>query len=122
MLSRLTKQVIETALKEEMAEHLGTMTVKRAQPIRRTNTMGTKCPAAIQLWKNTRNEFTPFLDWDVEIRKIICTTNALKCLNPVTRSLDPTGRGKARWVIRWKAALNAFAITFAGRLTPTETN
>lgn len=39
---------------------------------------------------------------------------ALKCLYLVTRSLDPTGRGRARWVIRWKAALNAFAITFDG--------
>ena len=38
---------------------------------------------------------------------------------PVTRSLDPTGRGKARWAMRWKPALNAFAITFEGRITPT---
>jgi hypothetical protein len=37
----------------------------------------------------------------------------------VTRSLDPTGRGRARWVIRWKAALNAFAITFDGRINPS---
>ncbi|ORA39206.1 hypothetical protein BST13_02775 [Mycobacterium aquaticum] len=36
-----------------------------------------------------------------------------------TRSLDPTGRGKARWAMRWKPALNAFAITFNGRITPT---
>lgn len=111
-----------------------------------TEKWGSKYPAAIQLWNNAWNEFIPFLDWDVEIRKIICTTNAieslnaryrravrarghfpndqaaLKCLYLVTRSLDPTGRGRARWVIRWKAALNAFAITFTGRLTPTETN
>ena len=44
---------------------------------------------------------------------------ALKCLYLVTRSLDPTGRGRARWVIRWKAALNAFAITFDGRINPS---
>jgi transposase-like protein len=44
---------------------------------------------------------------------------ALKCLYLVTRSLDPTGRGKARWAMRWKPALNAFAITFNGRITPT---
>ena len=31
----------------------------------------------------------------------------------------PTGRGKARWAMRWKPALNAFAITFNGRITPT---
>ena len=41
---------------------------------------------------------------------------ALKCLYLVTRSLDPTGRGRARWVTRWKPALNAFAITFEGRI------
>ena len=44
---------------------------------------------------------------------------ALKCVYLVTRSLDPTGRGRARWVTRWKPALNAFAITFDGRLNPT---
>ncbi|WP_327152634.1 hypothetical protein [Nocardia sp. NBC_01329] len=33
----------------------------------------------------------------------------------VTRSLDPTGAGRARWTIRWKPAVNAFAITFADR-------
>jgi len=46
-------------------------------------------------------------------------TAALKCLYLVTRALDPTGRGRARWVIRWKAALNAFAITFEGRINPS---
>jgi putative transposase len=47
---------------------------------------------------------------------------ALKCLYLVTRSLDPTGRGRTRWITRWKPALNAFAITFEGRLTPSTTN
>jgi putative transposase len=102
-----------------------------------------KYPAAVKLWRSAWSEFIPFLDYDVEIRKIICTTNAieslnaryrravrarghfpndaaaLKCLYLVTRSLDPTGRGRARWVIRWKAALNAFAITFDGRINPS---
>jgi len=32
------------------------------------------------------------------------------------RSLDPSGRGRARWITRWKAALNAFAITFDDRI------
>ncbi|WP_146069303.1 transposase, partial [Cryobacterium sp. Y11] len=40
---------------------------------------------------------------------------ALKCLYLVTRSLDPTGEGRARWTMRWKPALNAFAITFHDR-------
>ena len=92
------------------------------------------------------SEFVPFLDYDVEIRKVICSTNAieslnaryrravkarghfpteqaaLKCLYLVTRSLDPTGKGRARWAMRWKPALNAFAITFAGRIVPSNGN
>ncbi len=27
-----------------------------------------------------------------------------------------TGKGRARWVARWKPALNAFAMTFEGRI------
>ena len=40
----------------------------------------------------------------------------------MTRSPDPTGRGRARWAMRWKPALNAFAITFAGRIVPSGLN
>ena len=103
-------------------------------------------PAVIRLWRTAWSEFVPFLDYDVEIRRIVCSTNAieslnaryrravrarghfpteqaaLKCLYLATRALDPTGRGKARWAIRWKPALNAFAITFEDRLTPSTTN
>ncbi len=42
---------------------------------------------------------------------------APKCLYLAIRSLDPTGRGRKRWTNRWKAALNAFGITFDGRLS-----
>jgi transposase-like protein len=104
---------------------------------------GPQYPAIIRLWTNAWSEFVPFLDYDVEIRRVICSTNAiesinaryrrairarghfpteqaaLKCLYLVTRSLDPTGRGRARWAMRWKPALNAFAITFEGRITPS---
>lgn len=104
---------------------------------------GPRYPAIVRLWENAWTEFVPFLDYDVEIRRVICSTNAieslnaryrravrarghfpteqsaLKCLYLVTRSLDPTGRGRARWAMRWKPALNAFAITFEGRVTPT---
>ena len=41
---------------------------------------------------------------------------ALKCIYLVVRSLDPKGTGQERWINRWKPALNAFAITFEGRL------
>jgi putative transposase len=46
---------------------------------------------------------------------------ALKCLHLVTRSLDPTGTGRTRWAMRWKPALNAFAITFGDRFPAAET-
>jgi putative transposase len=42
---------------------------------------------------------------------------ALKCLYLAIMSLDPTGRGRQRWTNRWKAPLNAFDITFDGRLS-----
>ncbi|SFV24946.1 Transposase (or an inactivated derivative) [Micrococcus terreus] len=94
---------------------------------------GEKYPAIVQLWESSWAEFVPFLEYDVEIRRVICTTNAiesinaryrravrarghfpneaaaLKCLYLLTRSLDPPGGGRARWVMRWKPALNAFA-------------
>ena len=106
---------------------------------------GKKYGAIIRLWKSAWEEFIPFLDYDLEIRTVICSTNAieslnaryrravrarghfpteqaaLKCLYLVTRSLDPTGRGRTRWTMRWKPALNAFAITFADRWPAAET-
>ena len=42
---------------------------------------------------------------------------ALKVLYLTVVSLDPTGKGRARWTNRWKAALNAFDITFDGRVS-----
>jgi transposase-like protein len=53
--------------------------------------------------------------WHKAFGAILSEQAALKCLYLVTRSLDPTGRGRKRW----KPALNAFAITFEGRITPT---
>jgi transposase-like protein len=106
---------------------------------------GGRYRAMIQLWRNAWEEFTPFLSYDPEIRKVICSTNAieslnaryrravrarghfpneqaaLKCLYLVTRSLDPTGTGRTRWTMRWKPALDAFAITFGDRWPAAET-
>lgn len=98
-------------------------------------------PAMIRLWENAWSEVTPFLQFDTEIRKIVCTTNAIESINARLRravnarghfpteqaamkvlylalcSLDPTGKGKARWSNRWKAALNALDIAFDGRVS-----
>jgi putative transposase len=104
-------------------------------------TWGSKYPAIIRLWENAWAEFVPFLAFSPEIRKVVCSTNAiesvnarirravrarghfpneqaaLKCVYLAVMSLDPTGKGRKRWVTRWKAALNAFEITFEGRLS-----
>jgi putative transposase len=37
--------------------------------------------AMIRLWRNAWEEFIPFLDYDVEIRKMPCSTNAIESLN-----------------------------------------
>jgi transposase-like protein len=100
-----------------------------------------KYPAIIRLWTNAWSEFVPFLAFDAHIRTVISTTNAIesvnarirravnarghfpteqaamKCVYLAIMSLDPTGTGRQRWSNRWKAALNAFDITFDGRLS-----
>jgi transposase-like protein len=104
-------------------------------------TWGEKYPAIVKLWENAWAEFVPFLAFDPEIRRVICSTNAiesvnsrirravrarghfpteqaaLKCVYLAVMALDPTGRGQKRWITRWKPALNAFDITFDGRLS-----
>ncbi len=98
-------------------------------------------PAIIKLWENAWAEFVPFLAFDTDIRTVICTTNAIESINARIRravnarghfpneqaamkcvylaimSLDSTGTARKRWSNRWKAALNAFEITFDGRLS-----
>ncbi|MDA3665040.1 transposase, partial [Mycobacterium xenopi] len=97
-----------------------------------SQTWGPRYPAIIKLWENAWAEFVSFLAFDKEIRSVICTTNsieslnsrirravnarghfpteqaALKCIYLAIMSLDPTGKGRKRWMNRWKAPLNAF--------------
>ena len=106
-----------------------------------TDTWGERYPAITKLWDAAWAEFVPFLQFDTSIRTVVCTTNAiesinarirravnarghfpteaaaLKCVYLAIMSLDPTGRGRKRWTNRWKEALNAFDITFDGRLS-----
>ena len=42
---------------------------------------GDRYPAMIRLWTNAWEEFIPFLDYDVEIRRVLCSTNAIESLN-----------------------------------------
>jgi transposase-like protein len=105
---------------------------------------GGQYPAIVDLWRRNWERFTPFLGFDAAIRKIIYTTNAIESLNyqlrkvTKTRGHFPTEQAVLKILyltIRnignnrggelgtgtqgWKQALNAFAITFPGRLDPT---
>jgi transposase-like protein len=106
-----------------------------------TEQWGERYPAIVRLWEQAWAEFVPFLQFDTSIRAVVCTTNAiesinarirravnarghfptegaaLKCVYLALMSLDTTGRGRKRWTNRWKEALNAFDITFDGRLS-----
>ncbi|WP_314191803.1 transposase [uncultured Arthrobacter sp.] len=84
-----------------------------------------RCPAIVRLWTSSWAEFVPFLEYDLKIRRsserptrssrstrngrpvrarghFPNETAALKRLYLVTKSLDPTGGGRAPWVMRWR--------------------
>ena len=42
---------------------------------------GKPYPAIGQLWRNAWEQFVPFPDYDVEIRAVHCSTNAIESLN-----------------------------------------
>jgi putative transposase len=73
-----------------------------------TQEWGARYPAIVRLWDNAWAEFVPFLAFDPEIRRVICSTNAIESVNARI--------GRKRWTMRWKPALNAFEIAFDGRL------
>ena len=81
---------------------------------------GRKCPAIVKLWSDAWAGFVPLLSFDVGIREVICSTNAIESVNARTRravrarghspnetaalkcvcmalmGLDPTGKGCKR--------------------------
>jgi putative transposase len=42
---------------------------------------GRRCPAAVDAWRRAWEEFIPFLQFPVEIRRVVYTTNAIESLN-----------------------------------------
>lgn len=100
--------------------------------------------AIVALWRRNWERFIPFLGFDPAIRKIIYTTNAIESLNyqlrkvTKTRGSFPTddavlkifylaitnigntrGGELGTHTQGWKQALNAFAITYPGRIPET---
>lgn len=97
-------------------------------------------PAMIEMWRRSWNEFTPFLAFPVEVRKIIYTTNGIESLNARFRAAtrrrghfpdeesalkvlylavlhreknrpNPTGQ-----INGWKSILNVLSMTYGDRL------
>lgn len=104
---------------------------------------GDQYPAIVDLWRRNWERFTPFLAFDAPIRKIIYTTNAIESLNYQLRKVTKTrghfptddavlkilylaiknigntrGGELGTHTPGWKQALNAFAMTFPGRIQP----
>ena len=104
-------------------------------------TWGTKAPGAVLAWRNAWDDFTPFLAFTPEIRKVIYTTNQIESINyqlrkiTKTRGSFPSAEAAIKLVylgIRniettrggelgtgtqgWHQALNAFAVQFPNRL------
>jgi transposase-like protein len=100
----------------------------------------TRYPAMIAMWQKAWTEFVPFLDFPIEIRKLIYTTNGIESLNARFRQAtrrrghfpneqaamkilyltvkerrpnraNPTGQ-----INGWKAILNVLAMTYGDRL------
>ncbi len=99
-------------------------------------TWGDKYPAIVKSWRNNWEKITPFLDYPMEIRKVIYTTNIVESLNATLRKavrnrghfstedslmkvLYLAIRGVSKkWTMPirdWKLALNRFSILFADR-------
>lgn len=97
---------------------------------------GDKYPAIVRSWKNNWEKITPFMQFPIEIRKVIYTTNIIESLNNTLRK-SVRNRGhfptedalmkvlylaikgvSKKWnmpVRNWKLALNRFAIMFPER-------
>ena len=119
---------IYTAVSEETA--LGALQAFAAGP------WGAKYPSIVQSWQRAWEHVTPFFAFPPEVRRVICTTNAIESLNMQMRKIIKT-RGhfptdeaaiKRLWLalrnvlaksvrstFDWKRAMNQFAILFDER-------
>jgi transposase-like protein len=101
-------------------------------------------PAMITTWEGSWGEFVPFLDYPVELRTVVYTTNAIESLNARFRRavrhrghfpneqaalkvlyLVATERRKNRAnpagrINAWKPILNALTIHYGDRIPPTD--
>ena len=79
---------------------------------------GQRYPAVIRLWDNAWAEFIPFLDYDVEIRTVICSTNAIESLERPLPASDQSPRPLPQRAGRVEVSLPGHPITRPDRHRP----
>lgn len=102
---------------------------------------GRQYPGVIDVWRRAWNEFTPFLDYPAELRRVVYTTNAIESINFQLRKITKTrghfpsdeaaikllylglrnisskrGGESGTGTPGWKTALNTLVVLFPGRL------
>ena len=102
---------------------------------------GEQYPGAIDTWRLAWDEFVPFLDYPVELRRIVYTTNAIESINFQLRKITKNrghfpdkesamkliylglrnisserGGESGTGTLGWKVALNTLSRLFPGRL------
>jgi transposase-like protein len=100
-------------------------------------------PAMIKSWETAWGEFVPFLEFPIELRKIVYTTNAIESLNArfrravrhrghfpneqaalkvlylVATQRRPNRENLTGKINGWKQILNALTVHYGDRITPT---
>jgi putative transposase len=104
--------------------------------------LGRRYPAIERSWRAAWSEFTPYLAFPPEIRKVIYSTNMVESINARLRKvirnrghfpteqaalkvlylavielIEPKTRDRNHVAAHWKTALNAFSLYFEDRLT-----
>ena len=80
---------------------------------------GKQYGAMIRLWRNAWEQFIPFLDYDVEIRKLICSTNAIESLSArYRRAIRARGHFLTEQAAMNACTLSPAASTPPGQATP----
>jgi transposase-like protein len=74
-------------------------------------------PAMINSWENAWGEFVPFLEFPVELRKIVYTQAALKVLYLVATHRRPNRDNLTGKINGWKQILNALTVHYGDRIT-----
>jgi putative transposase len=100
-------------------------------------------PAMVKAWESAWEEFVPFLEFPIELRRIVYTTNAIESLNArfrravrhrghfpneqaamkvlylVATTRRPNRENMTGRISNWKGVLNALTIHYGDRLTAT---